>query len=104
MRKGCNPLPPIETVRPKPPPAPPHKRDYLFDRVQAMRVMKIDEDLFYLVKVGSVISNGEHFKHDFKQLVRHFITLLDEDEMLEMSESVIKNLYDPESECQSTSR
>lgn len=68
--------------------------DHLFTRVKGLPTKEIDGTLYYLIEPSTGgISNKEHWLHDFDQMVRHFCTILSEDEMIRYSKEVISKVY-----------
>ncbi|MFA7287410.1 MAG: hypothetical protein WC055_00875 [Melioribacteraceae bacterium] len=39
------------------------------------------------------VSNEDHFKHDFEQIIQHYAMILDVEEMKEFSENVINSYF-----------
>ena len=69
-------------------------RTHLFERVKQLKPLLRDGKLYYLIETSNeAISNEDHYRHDFEQLVLSFITILDKEEMERYSLDIIKKNY-----------
>lgn len=68
--------------------------DRMFKIVKTLDVITSDKgELCYLIPVSrTATSNGEHFKHDFNELIHHFCTILSKKELKEMTNEMIDKL------------
>ncbi len=59
-----------------------------------MRTKNIDGKIMKMFEAsGEAVTNEEHFKHDFEQVIRHYAMILDVEEMKKFSEDVINSHF-----------